>query len=188
MKTRFKIFGAAIALLFFASSTHAISLAINDGYYLGSITDGIPSSDANELSWVNELIDLGLGVVAASTSPAGETLARSLNDFGVLGDAENGDKTDDNSDRVVGSDSAYILGKYGNSSSLGQISHVWYIGSLAVGTMLDLDSADSGLSHTVLFDSDRPNPNPPPEVPDSGSTLLLLGISIAALRFFAKRR
>ena len=179
-----KISVLAVALSF-ANSANAVMLAIGDAYYLGSIDNGIPSSGSNELDWLNEIIASALDTSFASTNPAGETLYRSANTFGgiTLSAASNADKDENDDDREVETNTAYALGKYGGGNDpAGQITHVWYVGSLPVGTTLDLSDARSGLSHTTLFDGTRTS------VPEGGATLGLLGLSLMGITFARRLR
>ena len=183
MKTIVKFLIAAITLMVTIASSNAITLNMSSDRYLGSIDDGIPSNDANELNWVNELIDLVPGTSGPSTNPAGETLDRSSNDFGLLPDAISGSKIENGGARTVSS-FLYALGKYGAGKDGIKISHVWYLGAysgndaLAPDDMVDLDF-DGTLSHTTMFRA--------AEVPDSGSTLALLGIVLSVCAF-ARRK
>lgn len=172
-------FAALIGALCLASTASAIQITLttDDAYYLGSIVNGVPCGDGNELSWLNELIGMEPNTSQESTDPAGETLHRSSNDFGDLKNANSGVKQDDNGSRTVELTSAYVLGKYGNGSDE-KTSYVWYIGGLSEGDILDLSAARTDLSHTNLFSS--------ASVPDGGATVALLGLSI--LGFGAVRR
>jgi hypothetical protein len=161
-----------------ASTANAILLTVGDTSYLGSIYNGIPASVDNELGWVNQLKDLALGSTnVPSTDPVGELLTRSLNDFGHLPDATKHLKDDvPPLDIVALLGSKYTIGKYGGGQT--GISHVWYVGGLAEGTVIDLQSSvDSGaLSHQSLLG-----------VPDGGSTVLILGLGIVGLSLFRRR-
>ena len=161
-----------------ASTANALFLTVGDASYLGNIDNGIPASVANELGWVNELKDLALGATnVPSTDPAGEFLSRSLNDFGPLPDATQHFKDDAAPlDIVTLLGSMYTVGKYGGGQT--GIGHVWYVGNLAEGTVIDLESSFGGnaLSHQSLLG-----------VPDGGITLILLGLGIAGLAIVRRK-
>lgn len=178
-----KTYIAAIAVLGLAVNASAITLTVGDTNYLGSIVNGNPpggGTPSNEFNWLNELILVGLGNSVPSTNPAGETLNRSLNDFGTLTAALTEDKTDPaQGTYIVGSDDLYLLGKYGNGAPGGQASHVWYLGKIAVGTSVSLPS--QALSHDTIFTGDRDDDVPPPSVPEGGVALTLLGLALVGL-------
>ena len=160
-----------------ASTANAILLTVGDLSYLGSIDNGIPAAVANELGWVNQLKDMSLGSTTASTDPVGEILTRSLNDFGVLPDATKHFKDDvPPLDIVALLGSKYTIGKYGGGQT--GTSHVWYVGGLAEGTVIDLQDSFDGnaLSHQSSLG-----------VPDGGSTVLILGLGLVGLGLFRRR-
>lgn len=75
----------------------------------------------------------------------------------------------------------YVLGKYGNAT------YVWYLGNLADGPYeLALKEAGveggQGLSHVSWFSGGGSR------VPDSATTLSLLGLGLVAMSFAARRR
>jgi len=171
---------AAACVIGAASDASALQLTTTDAYYVGSIADGVPpggGNPSNEFQWVNKLILMDEGDVDTGVTPGNETLTRSANDFGVLPAATSEVKVDGGGDRTVTAGALYILGKYGAGGGT-QISYVWYIGGLAVGTVLDLP--DQALSHTVVF-AGAGGGTPPPGVPDAGSSMALLGLALTGL-------
>lgn len=185
MKTTHLIkIAAVVAFLTSGFTVSAITINLDDSNsdtrYLGKIVNGIPSSAGNELNWLNEVIGMAIGTTQASTNPAGETLTRSTNNFGTLPTATGGVKVESNANRTVGSN-AYALGKYGAGGTTKE-THVWYIGNLNSGDVINMNGARNGLSHTTLFGGQSTT------VPDSGATLALLGFSLAGLGFLKRRR
>jgi hypothetical protein len=178
-----KTYIAVVAVLGLAVNANAISLTVGDGNYLGSIVNGIPAgggTPSNEFKWLNELILVVPGASVPSTNPAGETLNRSSNNFGILSAALTEAKSEPAlGTYIVGSDDLYLLGKYGNGAPGGQASHVWYLGTIAVGTSVSLPGA--ALSHDTLFTGDRPDDVPPPSVPEGGIAVTLLGVALIGL-------
>jgi len=153
------------------ASAFQIDLDLEDSYYLGSITDGIPPSDENQLNWLNEIIGMSNGDTMPSTNPAGESLFRYDNGFTDLDDAVAGNKQEDDGTRTVGSTSVYVMGKYGKANGPDQVTYLWYIGDVPEGTVLKLNDARDGLSHTTLFSSTT-------TVPYGGTTVALFGLSL----------
>jgi hypothetical protein len=165
-----------VAALGLATNAKALTLSIGDSYYLGSIIDGVPSSDANEFSWVNQLITLAPGTSAPSVNPAGETLNRSVNVFGSLPAATSYLKDDvaPFDTWVVIAGNLYLLGKYGAGTVGQQESHVWYVGGL-VGESVTLPSLNDRLSHSSMLSGQATS------VPEGGTTLLLLGSALSLI-------
>lgn len=69
----------------------------------------------------------------------------------------------------------YVLGKYANNA------YLFYIGNLTGFVQLPAKMNGKALSHQVAFDSDRVN------VPDGGTTVVLLGLAMVGLEV-ARRR
>src|SRR5436189_6294432 len=71
----------ALAGAFLAFSPSAHALTIGDAHELGFVNFGIPSGDADRLTYVNHLIGMALGT---SDKADGQTYFRSNNSFGQL--------------------------------------------------------------------------------------------------------
>ncbi len=69
----------------------------------------------------------------------------------------------------------YVLGKYGNNA------YLFYIADLSGIVQLPSTLKGKGLSHQVLFDSERTN------VPDGGTTVALLGFGMVGLEILRRR-
>jgi hypothetical protein len=177
---------AAVAVGSIAMASHAaaVDLAVGSDPYVGLINDGIPSSLSNEVTYINTLLDQGLGT--GPTLVGTETYTRSLYNCGsvcpdvtLLGSFK--DESPDSLTFTQDGTIQYVLGKY-DASKAG--AYVWWVGGLATGTQFSIpDAAGScgkdgcGLSHVSLFTtSDRP----PQEIPEPGS-LALLGLALAGL-------
>jgi hypothetical protein len=175
MRTFKKLGVALVAAFCFVGLTpqlSALDLVVGDAQYVGAIVDGVPpggGDPSNEFNWLNELIDVAAGDSAASTNPAGETLDRTDSTLaGPLPSPFAEFKSDPpQGTYIVAANSLYLLGKYGAGASGEQVSHVWYLGNLAVGTSVSLPL--DALSHDTLF------------VPDGGLTLMLLGLGLAGI-------
>jgi hypothetical protein len=147
---------------------------------VGSIDNGIPSSEANEAGWVSQLITLGANVgPVASTNPAGETLQRSSAPItwpttAVTFVKKEAEGTLDLTPLVTGF--TFILAKYGNGADAGQHSDVYFVNG-HVGEFTGLPTA--GLSHVSYFGGGS--------VPDGGATVALLGLGLAALALIRRK-
>lgn len=184
------------------SSASALTLSVGGAHYLGAIVDGNPPG-SNEINWVNQLGNLTNSNPTPTTNPTGETLYRLSATFTNLPDASSFVKTDNPAQGtyLVGANSLYLLGKYGTftlpTSGTGQVSHVWYIGDILVGTELRLPgfsgtspTTNDPLSHDTIFNGTRPTIVTPPSVPEGGVSLMLLGsalLGLAAVRRFFRR-
>ncbi len=186
---------AAVAALGLALNASALTLMVNDAYYVGSIENGNPpggGTPSNEYTWLQQLITILPGTQnVASLNPTGELLDRSSN-FASLPSFTGESKTEPaKGTYTVLNNSLYLLGKYGNdqSTAFQQVSHVWFLGAIPVGTSVTLPGA--GLSHDTIFtgtrrDSDLPNPS----VPEGGVSVMLLGgalLGLVAVRRFIRR-
>jgi hypothetical protein len=160
------VFGALLAL-----SNNAKALTIGDAHELGFVNFGIPSGDADRLTYVNHLIGMALGT---SNKADGQTYFRSNNNFGPLAPAVltghvNGTST--SIDLGAGGTYLYLFAKY-DGPNYG--SEVWYVGDLS-GIITIPDTAGGyGLSGWTLFGSAG-------SVPDSGTTVMLLGAALGVL-------
>lgn len=145
------------------SQAHGLTLAIEPAALLGEMSSGGLSRDKQE-SFINQLLSMGLN----TTFSAGNVLyTRSGNQIGFL---PTGDLQIQVSHRRTGilldGTTDYLVAKYGATKT------VWHVGGLA-GTfnLPDFDKGHSGIS----------TDGPVAIVPDSGSSLALLGLGMASL-------
>jgi len=187
MKKSMVLVACLLALSFGANAAEAISLSINDGYYVGSAVPGIPSDPAFEVAFINQLIGMvpdSEATVVIDPPPSGGAskstdFYRSANTFWFVTPVLFADKDES----VVDTYSAgtniynYVVGKYGNEAGAGgQVSHVWFS---STGFSGDIVIPATGLSHISVFNSFKK------DVPDGGVTLMLLGgalVGLGALR------
>ena len=193
MNSRFLVFIVA-ALAAVSASAATINLGIGDTTYVGSVNDGIPSSPANEVIYINTLITrpAGSGDLLIGTETynrMGSTLFAALPISDLTG-ALKFDST--NVGDATGFE--YVLGKY-DAAQAGSL--VWYLGGIANLDLVSLPLTYNGhgISHLSLYNATGtppPPPPPPPSVPDGGSTVMLLGIALGAIalarRYVATRR
>ena len=160
---------AVVCILGLASIARADALTIGDGRYLGSVDDAEPSNPANEIIYLNHLIDMLLNT---SHEFDGRDYIRTGVSCGACTDAVLAGSVTDESAPFnpinLGSGYTYLYGKYGNTA------HVWYVVGLSgTGHTIPDTAPGGGLSHWALF-------NPAPTVPEPGS-LLLLGSALAVI-------
>ena len=162
---------AAFCAAMLAFNHNASALTIGDTQELGFVEFGIPSGDADRLTYVNHLVHMGLGT---QDDADGQHYTRSNNDFGSLPDAVlaghvNGTSTSIN--LGTGGTYLYLFAKY-DGPNYG--SEVWYVGNLS-GIITIPDTAGGyGLSGWTLFGSGA-------SIPDGGTTAMLLGAALGAL-------
>jgi hypothetical protein len=170
----------------FASQASALDTTSDE--YAGNVNNGIPANPANEVIYINTLIDQALGSVTAID---GQTYTRSDNpctpNLGGCPDAllegNSRNETGANSVDVTGFD--WLLGKY-DAAQAGSL--VWWVGDLTglqtipavFGTC---GAIGCGLSHWALYNSTGEGPGVP-----EPSTLALLGVGLLGLAGLARRR
>jgi hypothetical protein len=161
-------------------------------YVLGNVNPPEPASPADDVKYINAIIPLALGGSTTVAVPGGkfDTVYRSENSFGSLPTATTvGDMSGDTTDISLTTGFEYLVGKYdGPNGGL----EVWDIASIAAGSTIDIpedafgrDDDQYGLSGWWLF---TPSTG---EVPDGGSTAMLLGLGFLGLgllgRYFSPR-
>lgn len=188
MKTLKHIAAIALAVGVLAGLPNVASaLTFGDGNDLGQIIFGIPSGDASRTQYVNDLIQLAPGTTGFQAD--GQTFNRSLANPGPgFGNypaavfALNGTGT---SIDLGTTGYEYLFAKYDGPNAGAE---VWFVGGqTGVITIpaVGLAGQNYGLSGWTLF---TPGGTPPP-IPDSGSTVALLGVALSglgALRRFVK--
>jgi hypothetical protein len=148
-----------------------INLTIGDAHELGFVQYGIPSGDADRLTYVNHLVHMGLG---GHDFADGQEYFRSMHNFGSLPDAVlaghvNGTGTSIN--LGAGGTYLYLFAKY-DGPNYG--SEVWYVGDLSGNITIPATAGGYGLSGWTLFGSAG-------SVPDGGTTVMLLGAALGVL-------
>src|SRR5438309_5693342 len=157
------------AMLAFSNSAKA--LTIGDAHELGFVNFGIPSGDADRLTYVNHLVGMALGT---SDKADGQTYFRSNNSFSPLPQAVLGGLADGTSTTInLGTGLyTYLFAKY-DGPNYG--SEVWYVGNLSGTITIPATAGGYGLSGWTLFGPGVPG------VPDGGTTAMLLGAALSVL-------
>lgn len=183
MKTFTKSILAAASAVFLALSAQAVTIDLSIAQSIGYIDPGTPSSPAAEVGYINKLLSMTVGTSDTSGTPdfyrtSGPAGLQAVTMLATKDESNNPDRTD-----VPVGIFDYAIGKYGNNS------YVWYIGGLGSLNAFTIPASapSGGLSHLSRYDSTDSDIPTPPAVPDSGSTIALLGLAVAALAF-AKRK
>lgn len=181
------IFAAAFYAGLLAFNASAPALTIGDASTFGYVFLGIPSGDSERLNYVNHLAGMAPGTL---DSFSGQTFIRTLNNPGpgfpnypnAAPPALNGFSTTINLGSTVGVFD-YLFAKYDGSN---QGSVVWFVGDLSGSVTIPASWTGPGLSRWTLFKEEGGGGN----VPDSGSTVILLGTALTglgAMRRYLKR-
>lgn len=174
----------AVALLL-SVSARAVTLTFGDAYSLGSITPGNPDSDTAQLAVLNQLIDLAGG----NDQVAGDyTYDRTFNfqpgtALANATDVGAADRVDSPAITIdVGDGFLYIVAKYGNGIPGVEKNgfYAWYVAGLTG----EITVPEHALSHISAYNPGEPGNN----VPDGGTTAVLLGVGLVGLSFAARRR
>jgi len=163
-----------VLLLAFGHNAGATSMTIGDLNELGFVQFGIPTGDSYRTTYVNAMIGLSLGGSTIVTfGPHSNTVTRSTNIFSPLDPAvfnSNGTGTTVN----LGTGGfEYLFAKY-DGPRYG--AEVWYVGGLTGTITIPALGGKYGLSGWTLF-----TPGDDHQVPDGGSTVALLGLSLTGL-------
>jgi VPDSG-CTERM motif len=160
------------------SATTAQALTIGDNRYLGSIVPGVPTNPTSEVSYINQLITMGLGT---STVIAPNTFTRSSRPCPSLGGCPTATLVDASVDQAPPGGPINVTGYEWLYAKYGGDSHVWWIGGLGAGVIIPpSNGTNNDLSHYALF-------NATGRTPDGGATLGLLGLGVLALGYLRRR-
>jgi len=162
--------------------SHAPALLIGDDRDLGLINPNHPANPDDSAGFINILLDQPLG--SGPTQIGANFYTRTLNDplSGVYPDAvtpavEFGQNI---TNIDLGTGYTYLLAKY-DGPNYGSV--LWYVEGLVGAITIPLNGSDNqyAVSHTYLY-----NPTTS-SVPDSGSTVMLLGGALSALGLVRRR-
>jgi hypothetical protein len=159
------------------NSPSATALTFNDVHVVGTITPGSPADPSDVAPYINFMIGLTPGTSGTFHNPPHtQSITRSTNLFASLPNAlvpgaVSGTGTTINLGAGVFS---YLFAKYDGQRD---ISQVWYVGNLSgIVTIPQLGPLGHGLSGWILFP-----PGGGGQVPDGGTTVMLLGAALGAL-------
>jgi hypothetical protein len=146
-------------------AAYADTINLSSPSYVGQVHTGTPSSESDEVTYINNLISVGAGL---SSTIDGHTYTRSSNTgtyptavfAGNTGNCDYPDDCSASSIDVSGYD--YLLAKYGTDD------YVWYVADLGTIDIPTSLGRAAGLSHWTLFD-----PSGAPPVPEPASMALL---------------
>jgi len=172
----------AIAALGLQAKANTI-LAVGDSQCLGYVNPGLNFGDGNIPGYVNIMIPLALGETHTEFyAGRNNTWVRSMNDFGALSPVVSGTPSKGNITSFnLGLGVDYLLAKYdGPNAGL----EIWYVGNLSGiveipatasgGAFGQNPNKSYGLSGTWLLNGGG-------NVPDGGTTALLLGVVLSGL-------
>ena len=158
-------------------NTPTTALAFNDTHVVGTVTPVNPADPTSRANYINFMIGLTPGTSGTFQNPPHtQTITRSSNLFASLpnalvpGAVSGTDTTIDLGSGVF----SYLFAKYDGGND---ISQVWYVGNLSGIVTIPADGPlGHGLSGWVLFP-----PGGGGQVPDGGTTVMLLGAALGAL-------
>src|SRR5436190_8150966 len=175
MKNYKNLLGAVcVILLALGCTAKAIDLNFGDSRDLGEVLYGIPSGDADRVSYVNHLVGMTPGT---SDTFSGQSFTRSLSSCGTCAPVSlpivNGTGTDVD---LTSGGYLYLFAKYDGPNAG---SEVWYIGGLSgviniPATGIPDVGNKYGLSGWSLFKGNV-------STPDGGTTAALLGLGLTGL-------
>jgi hypothetical protein len=167
----------------FVTQATALSLTFDEVRFLGELDRG-PGNGLKEEQYVNRLADMSQGTMF---NVGGRTYTRSDNLFDSLPVADFASRVKhSNTGIVLDGTYHYLLASYSSAATM-----VWYVGGLT--GRFDLPARydqDKGISHYSLFHGLPPSVSPPPvgvAVPDTGSSLALLGVGITPFGLLHRR-
>jgi hypothetical protein len=171
------IFASLVAAAFLAIPSRANQIR------LGEISPASPANFDQELGFVNTLVDLANGLTLAESSHdlPDRTYTLTTDPLAILPppSATNPDDVENWSKGVsfpIGSGYSYLLAKYGNTA----VVFLSDDGAFTIGD--HVDGIRQSISHYTAFRSENVS------VADGGSTMILMGIGLAALGMFQIKR
>ena len=182
MREKLTAIGAGLALTLLSSSA-ASALTITDMRFVGTVVDGVPSSEANEVNYINSLVTQALGTTVACTLEPTEQCIRSSNVLPLtLANSTDFTKDQTGAPFFVAGSFEYIIAKYGSAQSDGG-EYVFWIAGLTGPQTLPTTFGPGGpaLSHFSRVNATATT------VPDGGATAALLGLGMAGLGVIRRR-
>jgi hypothetical protein len=167
----------------FVTQAAALSLTFDQVRFLGELDRG-PGSGIKEEQYVNRLAGMSLGTMFMV---GGRAYTRSGNLFDSLPAADFASRVKHaNTGIVLDGTYDYLLARYSSAATM-----VWYVGGLSGSFNIPASyDQDNGISHYSLFHGLPPSVSPPlvgSAVPETGSTLALLGVGVTSLGLLHRR-
>jgi len=201
MKSFYTIALVITGIIAGAQNAKALSLTQNDSYFVGYWVGQDPANIPTVAQNVTTLIGMDLGDTAPDSPQKNDTIfTRSENDFGGLANPYTTGTEFDLSGPFDASGFLYLTAKYGNATA------VWYLGE--IGSAIDSLQVPSKFSYTELVTKETggkkktsvqvvetKNPglsnikalNGPVNVPDGGTSAMLLGAGLSALAILRRK-
>ena len=148
-----------------AQAATTYDLSYGDGYYVGSILTGEPSSPALELGYIQYLRILGIGDTATSGDQVYSRVASNLSLLPtVSGNFSYTSPTGANTWAVNVNDPVYLYGKYDgpNGGVLVWLVDAQYGDTISLPLKWGPEAKAYGISHLAVFLTAHPSPSPPP--------------------------
>ena len=150
-------------------------LSISDQRELGQVRPPTPEGDAAITQYVNFMIGLSLGGSGhVIIGPHDNLVTRSMNMFGTLPSPATVALRGTGNTIALESQGTYtyLFAHYGGPR--GGFAEVWYVANLAGNITIPTKALGHGLSGWALF-------TVPAGIPDSGTTVMMLGAALAIL-------
>jgi len=167
----------------FVTQAAALSLTFDQARFLGELNRG-PGSGTKEEEYVNRLASMSLGTMFIV---GGRIYTRSGNRFDSLPEADFDSRVNRaNTGIVLDGTYDYLVARYSSAATM-----VWYVGGLTGSVDLPASyDQHNGNPHSSLFRGLPSSVTPTPvgaSVPDSGSSLALLGVGVTSLGLLHRR-
>jgi hypothetical protein len=187
------VIGAMVGVGLCISANCALAATIStDDYGIGTIVPGTPASPADELGYVQTAVSMWNGATAPGTYNGNTYSLLSGGKVPTPLTAPTLLPSNDQNFNGSGNTATISLGNGGYEYLLtrwGGGDILWYVEGLSGNVTVENDlvspgAVNTGLSHFALFGDEN---NPPPTVPDGGSTAAMLGSVLVVMGTFGRK-